>query len=85
MHWEVLGSIWKIGRYPIKVSEVIACVEISNKASSSKSDELRNITYIGCRAKNITFKKWEIDNFKIIIVTLILNFGRKSKIRNGQM
>ena len=23
MHWENLGSIWKIGRYPIKVSEVL--------------------------------------------------------------
>ena len=26
MHREVLGSIWKIGRYPIKVSEVLCCV-----------------------------------------------------------
>ena len=28
MHREVLGSIWKIGRYPIKVSEVLWVVEI---------------------------------------------------------
>ena len=26
MHREVLGSIWKIGRYPIKVSEVLLCL-----------------------------------------------------------
>ena len=26
MHREVLGSIWKIGRYPIKVSEVLYCL-----------------------------------------------------------
>ena len=27
MHREVLGSIWKIGRYPIKVSEVLAVMK----------------------------------------------------------
>ena len=28
MHREILGSIWKIGRYPIKVSEVLYYVSI---------------------------------------------------------
>ena len=27
MHWENLGSIWKIGRYPIKVSEVLILMD----------------------------------------------------------
>ena len=27
IHWEVLGSIRKIGRYPIKVSEVLPCLK----------------------------------------------------------
>ena len=31
MHREVLGSIWKIGRYPIKVSEVL-CVTLGYKS-----------------------------------------------------
>ena len=30
-------------------------------------------------------KKWEIDNFKIKIVILLVNFGRNSIITNGQM
>ena len=30
-------------------------------------------------------RKWEIDNFKIKIVTFIINFGRNNIIRNEQM
>ena len=61
-------------------------VEVCNMARcSSKSDELSNINSIGCRVRNITISKWEIDNFKIKIVTFILNFGRSNIIRNGQM
>ena len=47
--------------------QFIASVEISNMARwSSKSDELRNINSIGCRARYITIYhlKWEIDNFE---------------------
>ena len=29
--------------------------------------------------------KWEIDNFKIKLVTFIINFGRNNIIRNRQM
>ena len=52
-------------------------VEVSNMARcSSKSDELRNINSIGCRAGNITIYKRETDNSKIKIVTFIINFGK---------
>ena len=53
----------------------IASVEVSSMAMyrcSSKSDELRNINSIGCRARNINIQIWEIDNLKIKIVTLIV-------------
>ena len=50
---------------------------------SSKSNELRDIDFIGCRARNITNLKWDIDNFKTKIVTFIIKFG--SFIINGQM
>ena len=50
---------------------------------SSKSDELRNINYIGYRARNINIYKW--DNFKIKIVTFIVKFGRNNIVRKGQM
>ena len=66
--------------------QFIASVEVCNMARcSGKSDKLRNINSIGCRARNITIEKWEIDNFKIKIVTFIVNFGRNNIIRNGQM
>ena len=48
---------------------------------SSKSDELRKINSIACRARNIT----KNNNFKIKIVTFIINIGRTYIIRNGQM
>ena len=62
-------------------------VEVSNMARySSKSGELRNINSLGCRASEVHLHlKWEIDNFKIKIVTFIVNFGRNNIIRNGQM
>ena len=51
----------------------IASVEVSNMARcSGKSDEMRDIISIGCRARNITIYKWEIDNFQIKIVTFIV-------------
>ena len=66
--------------------QFIASVEVSNIARcSSKTIELRDIDSIGCRAKNITIYKWEIDNFKIKVVTFIINFGRNNIIRNLQM
>ena len=43
---------------------------------SSKTNELREIDSIGCRARNITISKWEIDNFKMKVITFIINFGR---------
>ena len=39
---------------------------------SSKS----GINSIGCRARNVTIKKWEIENFKI--VRFIVIFGRNN-------
>ena len=61
-------------------------VEVCNMARcSSKSDELRNIKSIGCRARNITIEKWEIDNLQIKINAFIINLGRNNIIRNGQM
>ena len=47
---------------------------------SSKLDELRDIDW-----KEHKHKKWEIDNFKMKIVTFIINFGRNNIIRNRQM
>ena len=40
---------------------------------SSIANVLRDIDSIGCRARNITIQKWEIDNFKIKIGTYIIN------------
>ena len=37
---------------------------------SSKTNESRDIGSIGCKARNIT--NWEIDDFKIKIVTFIM-------------
>ena len=48
---------------------------------SSKTKELRDIDSIGCRTRNIPIKKWEIDNFKIKVVTFIINFGRNNIIK----
>ena len=47
---------------------------------SSKTNELRDIDSIGCRARNITILKREIDNFKIKVVTFMINFGRNNMI-----
>ena len=63
--------------------QFIANDEISSMARcSSKTNELRDIDSIGCRARNITIKKWEIDTFKIKVVTFIINLGRNNIIRN---
>ena len=52
--------------------QFIASVEVSNVARcSSKANELRDIDSKGCRARNITISKWEIDNFKFKDVTFI--------------
>ena len=48
---------------------------------SSKSDELRDINSMECRARNIAIEKWEIDIFKIEIVTFIVNFGRQFHLK----
>ena len=46
--------------------QFIASVEVSNIARySSRINELRDIDSIGCRTRNITIQKWEIDHFKI--------------------
>ena len=53
--------------------QFIASVEVSNMARcSSETNELKDIDSIGCRARIITILKWEIDNFKIKIVTFII-------------
>ena len=52
---------------------------------SSKTNGLRDIDSIGCRSRNTSILKWEIDNFNIEIVTFIINFGRNNIVRNGQM
>ena len=62
-------------------SQFIVSVEASSIARfSSKSDELRNISYIGCRAflkgTHHHLKNGNC-NSKIKIVTFIINFGRK--------
>ena len=58
-------------------------VEVSSMAKcSSQTNELRDIDSIGCRAKDTTILKWEIDNFKLKIDTFIINFGRNNIIRN---
>ena len=63
--------------------QFIASAEESNIARcSSKTNELRDIDSIGCRARNITIEKWEIDYFKIKVVSFIINFGRNNIIRN---
>ena len=43
----------------------------------SKTNELREIDSVGCKARN-HHQKWEIDNFKI--VTFIIIFGRNNII-----
>ena len=50
--------------------------------SFSKPNGLRDIDSIECRARNITIYNWEIDDFKIKVVTFIVNLGRKNIIRN---
>ena len=40
---------------------------------SSKANELGDIDSIGCRARKLTILKWEIDNYKIKVVTFIIN------------
>ena len=63
--------------------QFITSVEVSNIARcSSKTNELRDIDSIGCRARKTTIKKWKIDNFKIKVLTFIINFGRNNIIRN---
>ena len=63
--------------------QFFASVEVSNMARcSSKTNELRYIDSIGCRARNITILKWEIENFKIKVVTFIISFGRNNFIKN---
>ena len=52
---------------------------------SSKTKKLRDTDPTGRRARNITIQKWEIDNFKIKVVTFIANFGRNNIIRNWQI
>ena len=42
----------------------------------AKTNELRYIDSIGCRARNITIYKREIDDFKIKVATFFINFGR---------
>ena len=57
-------------------------VEVSNIARcSSKTNELRDIDSIGCRAWKITIYNWDIDNFKIKVVTFIIYFGRNNILR----
>ena len=42
-------------------NELIACVEVSNIARcSSETNELRDIDYIGCSAREITIFKWKL-------------------------
>ena len=66
--------------------QFIASVEVSNIARfSSKTNELRNIDSVGCRARKITIQKWGYGNFKIKVVTFIINFGINNIIRNRQM
>ena len=58
--------------------QFIASVEVSNIARcSSKTNELRDIDSIEHH-----HLKWEIDYFKIKVVTFIINFGRNNIIRN---
>ena len=49
---------------------------------SSKTNKFRDIDSMGCRARNIAILKWDIDNFKIKVITFIINFGRNNNIRN---
>ena len=66
-----------------KFQQFVASVEVSNIARCSrKTNELRDIDAIGCRMRNITILIWDIDNFKIKVVTFIINFGRNNVIRN---
>ena len=61
----------------------IVSVEVSTIARSfSKTNEFSDIDFIGYRARNITIKQWEIDHFKIKVVTFIINFGINNIIRN---
>ena len=63
--------------------QFISSVEVSNIARfSSKKNELKDMDSIGCRVRNITIQKWKIDNFKINIVSFIIDFGRNNIIRN---
>ena len=63
--------------------QFISSVEVSNIARfSSKTNELKDMDSIGCRVRSITIQKWKIDNFKINIVSFIIDFGRNNIIRN---
>ena len=63
--------------------QFFASVEVSNMARClSKTNELRCIDSIGCRARNITVYKWKIDDCEIKVVTFIINFGRNNSIRS---
>ena len=46
MHREVLGSIWKIGRYPIKVSEVLDCYRSTESTGSIIQTSLQEQPYL---------------------------------------
>ena len=61
IHRDVLGSIWKIGRYPIKVSEVL-CVYVRNNVFSKRRHDLE-LPNIECLWEKFLSKRKLIGTF----------------------
>ena len=62
--------------------QFIVSVAVSNMDSCPS--KLRNLSYIGCRVRNIDIQKEDNDNLIINILTLIVHFGLNRIFRNRQ-
>ena len=62
MHREVLGSIWKIGRYPIKLSEVL---QLNRSTHVYLSHDIKNTMHL-----KIAFLVWKRQDFPLFYTTL---------------